>query len=269
MLYAALCVRQRSGMRALMLAIFAWASFGAPASAEPPSAALRLYTTGDYLAAAAAAETSPSPSALVFASRALVAASMTASDRAGIDAWLARAETSASEALERDPDSVEARIQLALTLGIEARRTSVREAIRRDYAGRGRRLIRQAIARAPDNAEAHALMGGWHLEVIRRGGRAGAMLYGARFDAGIAAFERARTLAPNDGMIALHYAVALLQTNPDRDPDLAARLLAQTASHRPRDAFERYAVRQAARLAGVLEREGPEAASRAASEAFL
>jgi len=259
-------------MRLTLLAapLLALALVAAPASADPPSAALRLYAAGDYLAAAASAEAQASPAALVFAARALMAACMTAPHQRDVDAWLARAEGSAAQALSLDPSSVDARLQLAFTIGARARRVSMAEAVARNYAPRGRRLIQEALARAPNNAEAHALLGAWHLEVLRRGGRMGAALYGARLETGMAEFQRARALAPDDALITIQYGVALLQLDPERySPNAAALLGEADNSAPPRDAFEAHTRSEARHIAQVLEQDGPRAAEQATRAAFL
>lgn len=238
------------------------------ALADPP-AALRLYAAGDYLAAAAHAETQPSAAAHLVAGRALVAAAMTSPQRSDVGDWLARAEAHANEALELDPHSADARLQLAFILGARARRASVPEAIARNFAPRGRRLIQEALEIEPANPVAHALLGAWHLEVLRRGGRTGSALYGARIETGIAQFERARALAPRDGMIALEYAIALLQLDPERYADQVAALLDAAGAQSPRDAFEAHSMRQALRIARVLDEDGPAAARAASRLSFL
>ncbi|MEJ0059868.1 MAG: hypothetical protein WDM79_09960 [Terricaulis sp.] len=250
-------------------AILALLAAAAPAAADPPGAAARYYAAGDFMAAADAAEAQNSPSSLAFAARALMAECLTSTDRRNVDELITRAERAAREALELDAESVDARLQLALALGARGRRSSLSDAIRHGYANQGRRLIQEALDRAPDEPWAHALMGGWHLEVLRRGGRAGAVAYGARLNTGIAEFERARALAPDDPLIALQYAVALIELDSDLYAAQAADLLQASASARPRDAFEAHAVRQANRLAGVLERDGPAAVDRAVRIAFL
>jgi hypothetical protein len=260
-------MRSRTFLRAG--AVIALLALAAPAAADPPGAAMRFYAAGDFMAAAEIAEAQNSSSSLAFAARALMAECLTAPDRASIDALIARAEHAAREALTLDEGSVDARLQLALAIGARGRRSSMTDAIRHNYAHQGRRLIEEALERAPNEPWAHALMGGWHLEVLRRGGRAGALAYGARLGAGIAEFDRARALAPNDPLIALQYAVALIELDSDRYAVQAADLLHASATARPRDAFEAHAVREAGRLAGVLERDGPAAADRAVRIAFL
>lgn len=250
-------------------AFLALALGSAPAAADPPGAAVQLYADGAFLAAADRAEAQPSPANLAFAARALMAACVTAPDADHLDDWLGRAESAARRALALDSQSVEARLQWALTLGVRSRRANMAEAVARNYAPRGRRLIEEALAREPDNAWAHALLGAWHLEVIRRGGRAGAALYGARIDSGLAEFDRARALAPGDSMIALHYAIALIELDARRYNARASALLAIAATHAARDAFETHALAAARRVAHALDSQGPRAARAAARAAFL
>lgn len=249
--------------------VLALALFTVPAVAEPPDAALRLYAAGNYLAAADIADDLETAASLSFAARALMAQCATSPGQRDVDAWLDRAEQTARDALALDPRSVDARLQLALVYGVRGRRADLAEAFAHRYAPRGRALINEAVALAPRNARAHALLGAWHLEVLRRGGRMGAVTYGASLSTGIAEFDRAMALAPDDPMIPLHYAVALLELNAPQNADRAAGLLRRAAALEPRDAFERFAQRTAQRLSRTLEENGPAAARRAVHATFL
>lgn len=249
--------------------VLALVLFAVPAHAEPSEAALRLYADGNYLAAADIADDLETAASLSFASRAFMAACATAPARADVDAWLDRAEQTARDALALDGRSVEARLQLALVYGVRGRRATLAQAFTGRYAPRGRRLIDEALALQPRNARAHALLGAWHLEVLRRGGRAGAAAYGASQRRGAAEFERAMALAPDDPMIPLHYAVALLELNAAQNADRAAALLRRAAGMEPRDALERFVTRTAHRVARTLEENGPAAAQRAVHATFL
>lgn len=254
----------------LKIALVALALTANPAVAEPPGAAVRLYAQGQFLAAAERAEAQDaSSSSLAFAARALMAACITDPDASNLDAWLNRAESAARDALTLDADSVEARLQWALVLGVRGRRAGITEAVSRNYAPRGRRLIERAIALEPNNAWAHALMGGWHLEVLRRGGRAGARLYGARLATGLAEFERARDLAPSDPMIAVQYAIALIELDAQIYGDRARVLLAEAGNASPRDAFEAHTLSAARRVASAYDAGGPLSARNTARGAFL
>jgi hypothetical protein len=250
----------RNSALSLLAALFLCLA-ATPAAADPPGAALRFYAAGNFLAAADLAEARRSPDSLAFAARALMAECVVSPNGARTDALADRAEAAARTALALDPQSVEARLQYAIALGVRGRRATLSEAWRHGYAPRGRDLIEEAIDLSPNNAWAHALMGGWNLEVLRRGGRAGAIAYGARERAGIAAFERARRLAPNDPMITLHYAIALIDLDAEHYAGRASQLLAIAAAAAPRDAFEAHALARAARLASALETDGPRAAA--------
>lgn len=257
-------------MRRTVLFFALLASFAAVpvAMAEPPSAALRLYAAGEFVAAADLADTQPSASSRAFASRALVAACAAARSNADIGALLARAETSAREALSLDSRSVDARLQLALVYGMEGRRLSLAQAFAGRYASRGKRLIDQALAIEPANAHAHAMLGAWNLEVVRRGGRVGALMYDAHAEVGLAEFERARQMAPDDTLISLHFAVALLSLDPVAYRARAGRLLRDVNAAAPDDALEGLTQETARRLQAALA-ESPRAAQRAAQDSIL
>jgi hypothetical protein len=236
--------------------------------AEPPSAALRLYAAGEFVAAADLADTQPSASSHAFASRALVAACAAARSSSAIDALLDRAESSARDALSLDPGSVDARLQLALVYGMEGRRASLTRAFASRYASRGKRLIDEALAIEPTNAHAHAMLGAWNLEVIRRGGQVGALMYDARTGVGLAEFERARALAPGDTLIPLHFAVALLGLDPVAYGARANRLLREVIAASPSDALESLG-QDTARSLQVALALSPQAAQRAARDSIL
>ena len=252
----------------LFFALLACFAAAPVAMAEPPSAALRLYAAGEFVAAADLADTQPSASSRAFASRALVAACAAARSSRAIDALLARAEGSAREALSLDPRSVDARLQLALVYGMEGRRASLARAFASRYASRGKRLIDEALAIEPTNAHAHAMLGAWNLEVIRRGGRMGALMYDARTGVGLAEFERARALAPTDTLIPLHFAVALLGLDPVAYSARANRLLREVIAASPGDALESLGQDTARHLQAALA-SSPQDAQRAARDSIL
>ena len=249
-------------MRALFVAL-AFATCGlAPAAAQPSAAA--AYRQGAFLQAAAIGEAGAEAGDLSLAARALLAEAVTGRD-ADVDALVLRAEANARGALSAAPHSIDARINLALALGIKGRRASVADIVRHGYAREGRALLAEAVARAPEQAMAHALIGGWNLEIVRRGGRAGAAYYGASRRAGVAAFERARALAPDDAAIAYQYAVALLELDAERYAQKASALLADARGCTSHDAFEARMKAQAAQVAAVLAVQGGEAAARMAT----
>jgi hypothetical protein len=253
-------------MRIALAALFACFALIASARAESPAA---LYAAGDFHAAADAGDRQGDAAGKIFAARALLALAVSDFRGAETGSWLDRAQRCAEHALAAAPDSAPARLQLAMTLGMKGRRASVKEAIKANYARRGRAMIDQALKLTPLDPWAHALLGGWNLEIVRRGGAVGAVFMGASARNGIRAFDRARILAPDDPAIALHYALALLAIDPERYSARAGDLLAVAANAAPRDAFETNVRDAARRLAAVLSAKGPMAAAETAAAAFL
>lgn len=254
-------------MRTLLFLLALAATPAARAQDATDAYAANAYASGAFIEAANRAEGAGDPGNLSLAARAILAEAITAQG-IDLDALVARAESDARKALAAAPDSVDARLNLALALGVKGRRASIADALRHGYAREGRDLLAQARARAPDDAWAQALTGAWHLEIVRRGGRAGAAYFGASTRAGIAAFERAHTLAPDDAAIAYQYAVALLELDPAAYADKAAVLLSDAGGCATQDAFERRMKAQAARIAVVLATRGGAEAARTATARF-
>lgn len=237
------------------------------ATSAAAQTAREAYDNGAFVEAAALAEADGEADDLALAARALLAEVVTG-DPAQMDTLLARAEANARRALADDVGNTEARLQLAVAIGMKGRRSTVAEAMRRGYAAEGRALVRAAIRDAPREAWAHALLGGWNLEVVRRGGPMGAAYFGASVDAGRAAFERARGLAPDDPLIAYQYAVALLELDAARYADEARSLLEAARTCRASDAFERRVQARAKSVADAFRIDGATAAIRTATGRF-
>ncbi|MEJ0023538.1 MAG: hypothetical protein WDN76_08965 [Alphaproteobacteria bacterium] len=163
-------------MRKAIVALLLCFGFVSPVYAQ---SAETLYSSGEFRAAAAAGEQESGAAGRLAAARSLLA--MVIGDFRGPEtaAWLDRAQRDCEAALTAAPDSVAARLQLATTLGMKGRRASLKDAIQAGYARRGRALIDEALKLSPQEPWAYALMGGWNLEVVRRGGALGSALMGA------------------------------------------------------------------------------------------
>jgi hypothetical protein len=242
-------------MRALIVALVLACPAGV---AFANDTALRAYAEGDFLAAASAAERGDR----ALAARALIAEAITAGG--DVPALLVRAERNARAGLAANPTDLEARLQLALAIGLQGRRAPIAEAMRKGYARESRALIDAALAQAPREAWGHALDGAWHLEIYRRGGAVGARMFGASVPEGVAALERARALAPDDAAIAYQYAVVLLDLDARRYQAKIAGLLAAAAACTAHDAFESAIRAKAEAVAATLAARGPVAARAAA-----
>jgi hypothetical protein len=235
------------------------AAAGFVAGAEE-RAPLDLYASGDFIEAGQAASAeSTSADALALAAKAYAAAALLADDPAAIQRWGFEVRRCASEALALDPHHVEARLQLAIGLWLESRRRGAFDSYLAGLPQRGRALIEAARADAPDEAWAHAMLGAWHFEALRRGGRMAGRMLGADLAVGEAAFARAGELAPLDAAIPAQEGLAYLSMDPVRFHDQAAAALDRALSLTPRDAFEA-AMQERARQARRLMDESDYAA---------
>lgn len=224
---------------------------------EPAGAA--LFIEGRFAEAGVAAGADlTSADAQAMAARAYAAAAMLAETGAAGSAWAAEARRHAEAALAIDPENVEGRLQLAVSLWLESRRQGGFEAYRNGLPQQGRALIESALANAPDDAWARAMMGAWHFEALRRGGRLAARLLQADLDQGRTAFAEAMSLDPADAAIPAHLGLAYLSLGVDRHAEEARAALSRALSISPRDAFEA-AMQDRAREALTLLERGDEA----------
>lgn len=180
-----------------------------PASAHPTSSELAgKFARGEYLTAAAAAESAAGADDLAFAARALLAHCMTGSSEpdAGI---VDRAARDAEAALKEEPGHEEAQLQLAIALSLKSRVMDPMAAWTAGYGDKGKKLAEAVLKNDPQNFYAHGFLAVWNIEVERRGGSMGAWVMGASLDEARRHYEAARALAPDDIGIHWQYARAL------------------------------------------------------------
>lgn len=202
--------------------------------------ALDLYRSGSYVAAAEFAEVEATSSALSFAARSYLTDVMAATPGTAEMDLVSKAEAAARESLALNPDNVEARVQLATSIGLLAVDSGPLDA---HFSGLGKQ-VRDNLLRAlevdPNDPWALSILGGWHMEVVRKGGRVSARLfYGASRGKGLSYFDRALEIAPDSIPILQRFA-ALLVATEKKDLRLRAEdILARALAIEPADAFER------------------------------
>lgn len=180
-----------------------------PALAHPTSPELAgKFARGEYMAAAAAAETAAGADDLAFAARALLAHCMTGSSEP--DSTLVdRAARDAEQALKEEPGHEEAQLQLAIALSLKSRDMDAMAAWSAGYGERGRKLAEGVLKADPRNFYAHGFLAVWNIEVERLGGGMGAFMMGASLDKARQHYEAARQLAPDDAGVHWQFARAL------------------------------------------------------------
>lgn len=216
------------------------------AAADVPAAARTAYIEGRWLDASRLAEAGHTPDALAFAARARVAAVVLSGANRASRGDLSQARRLAEAALADSPRHVEARVQLATILGLEARRGSPAMSLAQGRPQQVRTLLLAILHDAPSDPWALSLLGGWHLESIRMGGQAAAQVLGSDVATGKGLFRRAVEASPGEPTIPFYYACALLGLERSTASDAEIRsLLATALSRPPRDAFQREVSRRA------------------------
>lgn len=140
----------------------------------------------------------------------------------------------AQAALGIDPDYPRAHLAYAAALGYEGRYSNPLSAALARLPQRSRTQMERALALDPDNPWANALLGAWHLEVVRRAGEGA---FGADSETGLARYRTAARLS-NTPDIPYHFALALLARDAEAHGDEALGQLRAAAAMEPATALE-------------------------------
>ena len=245
--------------------VLAWVQLSpvlAQSSAADQSAQLgysqRLYDNGHYLSAANAARELGTASAHAFAARSVLSHVVSRDLDASAALFIAEGEADARYALVLDPDCVEARVQLAVALGLKARLIGHVRAHFNGLATESKAHLDAALARAPDDVWVLSVLGGWHLEIVRVAGPDLAkLLYGASQSAGIGFFEQALAAEPDNLIIRQQYGLLLGATSDPGFRRRAEEVLVAATSLSPRSHFEKDAHKRAGELLDALRQGDP------------
>jgi tetratricopeptide (TPR) repeat protein len=235
-----------------LLALF-WIFCIAPAAAQP---AQDLFAAGEFSAAMEAARSLNTADGDALAARAaLTVAAFEASDRPRAESLIDQAMKDANRALSRQATHVEATLQLAIATGYRAK---LRQSPM--LARQARKLMEQAMARAPGNAFAWAALGGWHGEsVADLGGFIAGTVLGAKKAEAFRYYDGALERDPSSPTIHTFYAFNLVRLDEKAYSKRIKNLLTRAVALKPRDGFEQLISNQArdvltALLAGETRR---------------
>lgn len=211
-----------------------------PESSENYLRALQLYTKGKYRDAARLAQGTGSSRGLALAARATLAHSTLLDEENTRLPVIRQAESLARAAIKKDRTNAEAYRLLAICLGEIARTKPAIENFLDGSASEAKAAIDRAMALDPQSPWAHAVLGGWHAEIVAIAGPILARdILGASREAAISAFETATALEPDNPVLHYEYALALRRMGYTEDKPLLCRQLDAAASLPGRDAFER------------------------------
>lgn len=168
---------------------------------------------------------------------------------------LQRAESYARKAIAADPKNADARVYLALALGLEARIEGYGIARRKGYAGQAKAALDEGRVLAPNSVWVLAGLGGWNIEVVRGGGQVLAfVLYGATLDRGLSLFDEAFRQAPDNVAIRYQFALTLSGYAPDRFRTVITEMFGHVIEGHARTAYERLLQKRAGELLALLRK---------------
>ncbi len=145
----------------------------------------------------------------------------------------------AQAAIDADPDSADAYLQLAYAYGRHADLISKLEAGKLDYGNKTFEAIDAAIRLAPDYSLAHLNLGRWHAGIIGKvGGLIARTMFKARRKHATTAFEQAERLGPASKYMHYSIALGLADLNRGKYRDMIRDRLMQSLEFAPQDAYE-------------------------------
>jgi tetratricopeptide (TPR) repeat protein len=222
----------------------------------PPPApdATALYQSGDYAGAIKEGLHENSGASLATASRAALAL---AAERSPCLDCLSLAENLARKSIAADPKIADAHVFLAVTLGYKARIEGMIKARFSGYADEAKRNLDEALQIDPRNGWALAALGGWNIEIARKGGAYLARwLYGAGVDAGVKDFQAAFAAAPDNPVLRYQYALSLSGLDAGAWKVQIADALNRAGTMEPRTAYEKVVQARAKELLAAFNRKG-------------
>src|SRR5690242_16650108 len=235
-------------MRLLLGLIIALGASGAALASSP----FDLYEQGKYDAAIAAGVAANDAAGFAIAARATLAAETMGKARC-LDC-IEKAEAFARKAIAADPRNSDGQVFLAVALGREGRLESSFTVLRKGYPSEARRALDAALAADPHDAFAWGALGGWNIGLVSAGGaRLAHVMYGASLDDGLADFDKAFALAPDNVALRYQYALSLSACDVDLYRGKIADALTRAVVGKPNGVYEAFAQSRAKELLTVLK----------------
>ena len=230
-------------------------SISSAAFAEAPAPAMEAFESGQWGAAESAASSAASDvDALILASEAaLMPITLDQADglsrRERRQAAL-RAQEYAEAALAIEPENAEAHLRLAAGLGYQSRYVNKIRAVMMGLPQQGRDHMIEAIALDPAEPWGPAMLGAWHLEVVRRAGEG---MFDANEAEGLSLMRQAVAMDGAPAAIPYRFAVALVAADPAANGEEASAMLNRALDTAETDAVGQAVSGLATRLQELLE----------------
>lgn len=215
-------------------------------------AALDLWAQGKYEEAIAVGVAEKSPEGLSAAARA-------ATTEMSLHPMLCpeciqRAEDLSRRALAADPKSTVPSFCLAAALAYRGRMAGKINTQTASIGIEARKTIQEAIAVHPNDARLISALAIWDFEVVRvAGSLLSRIVYGARMERGIALFDQAFKLSPNDMLLNYQYGLSLAAYDPDEYRSKIEAAWGRIVATRPQNAYDEEIKSRAAKLLFLLK----------------
>jgi len=210
------------------------------AEAQSIEAARNAYAEGRFIEAGHLAEQVGTSQGYALASKSLsIHVHYIEKDSNQGKAIISHAIELAQAAVDADPNSADAYLQLAYAYGRHAHLISKLEAGKLDYGNKTFEAIDTAVELAPDYSLAQLNLGRWHAGIIGEvGGLMARTMFKARRKDAITAFEQAERLGPVSKYMHYSIALGLADLNRRKDRDTARERFLQSWEIPPQDAYE-------------------------------
>lgn len=197
---------------------------------EGRAAAEEAYAEGRFLECAELAEALGAPGGHVLAAMCLALQARYLAAEHEKPALAESALALADEAIRLDPGNADAYLRSVQALGLRAEIIGNLRAVRQGLGGKSRELVLKALERAPDHAEAHLAVAGWHADIVAAGFIARAMFKDANTEDAVRHFERALELGGDSKLVRLEYARRLPKLDRKGGRERALALLSEAAA---------------------------------------
>ena len=220
-------------------------------SAELMEDAIELMASGDFFQAAEIASQVGNPKGFALAASALAIHGYELAPEEEKEQLFLRAIEYAEKAVEMDPNSSEAYLQVSHTLGRYAQIIGVAKALSGGFAEKTKSAMDKAISLDPEKYRAHLSLGSWHAEIVAAAGFMANLLYGANEADSLASYRRALELEPTSKVVHFEYAVGLMKLD-EKNLDLARIHLEKAINLPGKTAYEEIVQKKAAKVLGEL-----------------
>ena len=226
-------------MKALHISLIAVMSLGLSAAAfARGSDDIRLQMRhGNYAAAYVAAENLGTADGYALAAEILLSEIMLGEAEKN-KKQAKRARKLAEAGLELEPENQNARLQYAIADGFITRETGDVSAWMKKLPQKTHAIVEAYRTDFPQDPRGDALLGAWHLAIVRKAGNKNAeKWFGASISQGRALFQNARMVEPQNIIISVNYAFSLLalDTEDFSDTAEARQILEAVLAAQPED----------------------------------